>query len=498
MTQKTSYLKDFDFGNEAGDDEDPEVLDGYFVQIESIQEFLHKKHKIYVATAKKGVGKSALLNWSAFNLRKTFPKALVIRCTGSDLTRKQFGLTAALNSSNDFIKDWMVRICSFVNRRLAENINLALTDDSITLVESAELDGFKSRNVVGCLLDRFNRLLGDRQPEKLKAVDEVELLKRIGIDQVWLLVDDLDATFQNTKDECKSLSTFFSACRYLVRDVKGITIRATLRADVWSIIRRDDEAMDKMDQYVHQIHWERQEFRSLLYRRIVSYMIEHQIEADEQLSKYRQDEVEEYYIRRLFSPRMLWGGDQKQTYGIVYTLAYKRPRWAVQLCKLARAAALAAGHTHIDKQHIDSVWGQYGIKRIEDLTVEHKHQCSEIEELIYAFKNAKRRMTKHELCEWINSHIILHMQPIIEGAKIRSPLGIAHFLFRIGFIVARYESEKEDEGYEHFDYDKMPNLLNTRTSTERGILWEIHPCFRQALDIQKMSREEREHRHRHY
>jgi hypothetical protein len=497
MTIK-SYLTDFDFGNEAGEDEAPEVLNNYFVQIESITNFLSQKHRLFVATAKKGVGKSALLNWSSYNITKEKPSSLVIRCTGADLTREQFGLTNPLINSNDHIKDWMIRICTFVNRRLAEKINIGITDDKITLIESAEIDGFKSRNLIGCFVDRFKKFLGDNQPEKLKASNEIELLKRIGIEQVWLFVDDLDATFQNTQEEKRSLSTFFSACRYLIKDVKGICIRATLRADVWSFIRREDEAMDKMEQYVHPIRWERNEFRSLLYRRISSYMEEHKIQPDEPLTKYRIDEVEEYYIRRLFAPRMFWGNEQKQTYGIIYTLAYKRPRWAVQLCKLAQSAALAAGHTHIEKQHIDSVWGEYGIKRIHDLTVEHKHQCAEIEELIYAFKNAPRRLEKNTLCEWINRHILQHMQTTIEGVPIRTSLEIAQFLFRIGFIVARYQSEEEEEGYEHFDFDKMPSLLNTRTSTEKGVLWEIHPCFREALNIQKVSYEERTHRHQHY
>jgi hypothetical protein len=48
----------------------------------------------------------------------------------------------------------MVRICALVNRRLALTLNIALTDDQMTLIETAELEGYKSRNLVGCLVDR--------------------------------------------------------------------------------------------------------------------------------------------------------------------------------------------------------------------------------------------------------------------------------------------------------------------------------------------------------
>ena len=100
----------------------------------------------------------------------------------------------------------------------------------MTLVESAELEGFKARNLVGSLTARFKKLLGNLTPTPSKAQNDVELLKRANTRQLWILVDD----FQNTPEECLSISTFFSACRYLTQDVKDLAFRITMRSNVWS------------------------------------------------------------------------------------------------------------------------------------------------------------------------------------------------------------------------------------------------------------------------
>jgi hypothetical protein len=176
----------------------------------------------------------------------------------------------------------------------------------------------------------------------------------------------------------------------------------------------------------------------------------------------------------------------------VYTLSYHRPRWAIQLCKLAQADAIQRNQTLINKLNIDTVWGDYGKKRIDDLIVEHKHQCKEVEELVNSFRGAPRRMSRDELIDWIQRHVTTHLTPVIEGRHITSALDIAHFLYRLGFIVAR--TEREDGGYEHYFFVDMPDFLTSRTNKDFGSLWEVHPCYREALDIQKLNANQKRRR----
>jgi len=484
---KSTILESVDFGNEAGDDLTPLELVPFFVEQEQFAQFLDPQYKIKLATAKKGVGKSALLRWIEGKVPSDVdPDALVIHARGSDLVRSCFGLDNHLTTPNDHIRDWMVRIATLINRRLGATLDIALNDDSMSLVESAEIDGFRSRNMLTALTDRMKRLLPkELDRDKLQVANEIELLKRFGKKNVWLLVDDLDATYQRTDAENLELSTFFSACRQLASQTKGILFRVTMRTDVWPLLRRYDESLDKFEQYHHDITWSQADFRSLLYKRIKHQLTLHGLKDTNPPVHASEVAVQEHQIDLIFTKRMAWAENDKRTYMVIYTLSYHRPRWAIQLCKLAQDQAISERSTIIEKRHIDEVWGIYGNRRISDLIAEHKHQCREIEELLSGFRGAERRMNRETLLAWIRNHITNHMTVVIEGRSTTDPLPVAHFLFRVGFIVAR--AEQDDSRYEHYYFDDMPDFLSGRTNADFKVIWEIHPCYREALDIVKLN-----------
>lgn len=484
-----NLLKIMDFGNEAGDDADVEELVNYFVEQNAFSRFLENSRRISIATAKKGVGKSALLQWIAYTVAKRDPSAIVIKCRGADLVRSKFKRSVELKTPNDYIHDWTVRICTLINREIARRINFAFSDDSISLVEAAEIDGYKSRNLVSCLFKRFEKMIGADSPSKIGISDEYELLKRNAERNVWVVIDDLDATYQNTKEESLELATFFSACRYISQDVKGICVRATMRTDVWALLRRYDESLDKMEQYVVDILWHQDDFLRLLFLRIKAQLEKNGESVVVPLGKKGISESEEEYLDRIFVRKMQWGDKNVSTYKVLYTVSYERPRWAIQLCKLAQSAALQHQHTHIQKEDIDSIWGGYGAQRISDLVAEHKHQCPQIQELINGFRGCERLMTRDNLLKWVKTHISNHLAPVIEGEENRSEREIAHFLYRLGFIMARSDS---DDGYEHYSFSQMPDFLTSRTDSDFNLKWEIHPCYREALDIKKLDKSHRD------
>lgn len=162
-------LKGFDFGNEAGDDATAEELASYFVEQPDFSQYTNKSKRLLITTARKGMGKSALIKRLYYVLKEKDPKALVIKCRGSDLSRDAFNLKTSLATPNDHIRDWMVRLCALLNREIAKTIDFALTDDQITLVESAEIDGYKEKNIVSCLSARFEKLLDKLGPKKRRG-----------------------------------------------------------------------------------------------------------------------------------------------------------------------------------------------------------------------------------------------------------------------------------------------------------------------------------------
>jgi hypothetical protein len=482
-------LKKIDFGNETADDADMQELLSYFVEQQYFQHFIDPKFRFRIATARKGVGKSALNRWAAHAVSQREPDALVISCRGADLSGIRTPFESELRSPNDYIRNWMIKICALANRHLASRLNIALKDDSITLIETAELDGFRSKNFIGCLIDRLNTLLPGKSITKKAASDEVALFRRSKRPPLWLFVDDLDATFQNTLKENIEIGTFFSACRYLSRDIGEVYLRATMRTDVWAIVRRYDESLDKVEQYVHEITWPINEFKKLLYMRIKGQCDKfgiNPIPRGEMLSDYKKQGL---YLDLVFVPRMTWGNKEQETFRIIHTLSYERPRWAIQLCKLAKETAIADRQDRILKANIDEVWGEYGAKRIKDLVAEHKHQCPQIEELLNGFRGCERLLTRDALFKWINNRILQHMRPTIEGDIVNNPRNVAHFLYRVGFLIAR--SEQDTESYEHYHHSEMPDFLTARTDEDFNVKWEIHPCYREALDIKKLDQSHR-------
>lgn len=483
-----NILKHLDFGNEAADDVDPEELVSYFVEKDMFRKFLDPRMKLLIATARKGVGKSALLQWVLHKLSAQDPDALIIKCRGADLVRSKFNLSSQLITPNDYIRDWMTRLCALVNRQLALTLKIPLNDDQLTLVETAELEGYKSRNLISCLIDRIELKFG--RIHKIAAKEEFELLKRVKNKKVWIIIDDLDATYQNTNVESLEIATFFSACRYLTQDIKDIFFRVTIRTDVWALIRRNDESLDKVDQYVNEILWYQRDFLKLLSLRIKVSLDALNIKVPKVPAHVSADDEYERLLERVFVPKMQWGEKMVETYKVIYTLSYERPRWAIQLCKLAQESVLRRNGTHIAKINIDEVWGEYGAKRIADLVAEHKHQCPQLEELLNAFRGSERLMTRDALFQWINNRISTHIAPSIEGETTRSPREIARFLYRLGFIMGR--SDSLDGSYEHYRFDQMPDFLSGRTDEDFSVKWEIHPCYREALDINKIDKSHRE------
>ncbi|MBI5648081.1 MAG: hypothetical protein HY962_14210 [Ignavibacteriae bacterium] len=265
-----------------------------------------------------------------------------------------------------------------------------------------------------------------------------------------------------------------------------------MRSDVWPTIRRYDESLDKLEQYVREIEWSPDEFRTLLFKRIEAEAKKHKVQMPIKGSSEREDRYEERVLELIFVPRVQWGDKEVQSYRVIHTLSYERPRWAVQLCKLARTNALRNGQNRITKADIDDVWGDYGSRRIADLVAEHKHQCPEVEELITAFRGAQRLFPRDDLFVYIKNRVLNHMNPHIDSRDVRSQIEVARFLFRTGFIIAR--SEEQNGEYEHYTFKQMPDLLSSRTDQDYNIKWEIHPCYREALDIKKLNRSARARR----
>ena len=148
------------FGNDNGEDEDAKVLAASFIELQSFQKACDTSRKLEIVKARKGMGKSALLSHLKYRLIEDSnpidPSAVVIQVTGNNL----MGLSDFSGKDSSVLENkWKQVICKRISMELASQIGFAGSDDSMMLVEAAEIEGFKGRNLVSSLMARIGGIV---------------------------------------------------------------------------------------------------------------------------------------------------------------------------------------------------------------------------------------------------------------------------------------------------------------------------------------------------
>ncbi|MBD8531693.1 MULTISPECIES: P-loop ATPase, Sll1717 family [unclassified Massilia] len=483
---RRDFLSNELFGNEAGDDEDLEVLNSYFLDKPEFDSFYSVHTKLAFARSRKGMGKSALLKQTMYLRQQEEKDDLLVYVKASDLIALQ---NINTTTPAELVHAWQQRICTLINLELGATLNVGLSDDSMLLVESSELAGFRNRNIVGALLDRLKikGLGAEIERTRVSTADSQAVLERVMSQRevtVWLFIDDVDATFLNTESERLKASTFFSACRNLVSVVRGLCIRAAVRTDVWSVLTQYDEALDKCEQYMIDLNWSTEETGRIIENKIVSFF--RRTYPDNLLYQNYEPAIDGAAIRKIiFKEPFAWGtGRFVDSFRPIHILSAGRPRWAAQLCKLAAKTAYKNSSSLITINHIHDVLQDYGKFRVDDLYKEHRHQCAVMQDIVESFAGGQRRFATDALLEHIAEKIIRRIGiPKIDGiTAAEGPLSVAHFLFRCGFIAARDDQDPSGLGF--IKFEDRPNLLSVQTNLDDNLVWEIHPSYRHFLRIQ--------------
>src|SRR5205085_321555 len=190
----------------------------------------------------------------------------------------------------------------------------------------------------------------------------------------------------------------------------------------------------------------------------------------------------------------LWGGKERPPHIVLHTLSVHRPRWMIELAKVAATSAVRQQRSRITRENIVRELAAFGRRRIDDTVAEFKSQCPELEELFGALSREKEQLSTDELLKIIDNKVLTHLTPTISGVSGKvTNLNVAALLFEIGLIYGR--RDRADSSYEHIAFAQNPTLLRSRTNLDEGLTWEINPVFRQALDIRDAAGREQARRH---
>jgi hypothetical protein len=479
------------FGNDVAEDEDDDVFRAYAVDRDEVRSFSDKARKLCIVRAYKGDGKSALLRLAMSQVR-TLCGSDHIMAHGSV---SSFAPTIKTDDFTTWVREWKKALFSRIANEVGSKIGFAWTDDEISLVEQAEKGGFKSRSLISTIIERI-AFKGKSAGMEVEAVtkkhgvsDAEGVLKRWteGKEPIWVFVDDVDLNFQNNNHNKQKVASFFVACREVINTVPEVRIRATVRPNVWTIIKMEFEALSHIEQYITDLSWSENTMRRLLAKRVEGYCVRRGL-FDEMIENLPTDIIhrEQDLIAKVFEGKMQWGNATRPPHTILYTLSKHRPRWIVELAKAAGKNADKNGHSKIVRQDVFDVLDIFGKKRVEDTIAEFRSQCPEIGEILSGFARGIEEYETDTLLKLITNKILNHMSPNIIGCLGKvSALEVAAFLFEIGFLYARRDFS--DGSYEHIGFSDKPSLLKSRTNVDDGFKWEIHPVYRQALEIRDSS-----------
>jgi hypothetical protein len=479
------------FGSAAGEDEDPAVLDSYYINLPRFDRFYDLSNPLCIVSARKGMGKSALLSRFEYLLKKKVKaeklKAIVIKATGSGL----LGLGDFYGKDHIYLENyWKKIICKRINLEIGSQINLALSDNEISVVEAAEFEGFKGKNLVGSLI---SRIIG-----KIKILStEIEIRNAVPANweallrnyqkehddsDVWLLIDDIDAKYVNSDEYKVLISSFFSAIRSLAIEVKNLNIRATVRTDVWNNLRHFED-LDKCSDYLFSIEWSTEQLKQMLVKRIYSFVSRKYPNSIQ--SRYDLEKNSAEILGLVFMKTMPWGDRHVEPHFPAVTYANHRPRWMGQLCKMAGNKAYEKGKDRIGIHEIDRIMEEFGKNRVDDLIKEHGYQFTDLSALINCFRSGNRQYKYSQLIKHLEDTYVSYTGtskiPPIDSRSYHSPEQLGEFLYKIEFISAAIQSLEGKYLFYRFQDD--PSLFTTIENRKDNITWSVHPIYRKFLRI---------------
>tara|TARA_R110001606_G_scaffold397010_2_gene572341 strand:+ start:4350 stop:5810 length:1461 start_codon:yes stop_codon:yes gene_type:complete len=474
------------FGNDAGEDEDLDVLNSYYIDHPDFDDFFDKDECLSIVSARKGMGKSALLSRLEHKLLNDvqYNSPIVIRVKGADL----IGLGQFSGEDHSYLENyWKQIICKKIIVEIGNKIGLTLNSNEMSMIEISEIDGLKSKGILNGLLSRVKGVIPGLGFEIKNSIPEnfASLLDNYQRDnenaKVWILIDDIDAKYKNSPENQAKVGAFFSAIRSLAFEQKNLIIRTSVRSDVWSSLRHLED-LDKLQQYIITIFWSKKYMRDMLAQKILIYIIRKYPDSPEAKYKLKSD-YNKILDLALDSPILWHGYEDAKLFDAVSAFSNRRPRWMGQLCRMAGKKASEAKYSKkITLDHFNYILSDYGANRRDDLIKEHSHQFEELSHLIDSLRATNREFTYEELDFVINENFIRGRKkediPKVDGKIYSENEDIADFLFKLGLISRIHDDKKT---FTHFTDD--PDLYKSVENRSNRITWSIHPAYRSFLNI---------------
>lgn len=461
-------------------DEDENVFKSYIVEREDFKDFWDPNIRVQILSAMKGTGKSALCRLAEHKIRKYRPEDICIRRLDSDISPR---IHAGDDSKETWVLEWKRNIINAIAVEIGTRKGIAWTDDEMTLVEQARKTGHRPFSLLASIFDRLDipaAKVKQKVPDRNITEATINRNTTKGA-RIWLILDEVDQFFDTTRVQQNKITSFFVACSELSRCMPELVFRLTVRPNVWTFILRRESSLAGLQRSIRVLWWSESELEVLLARRIEAYLIRTK-QIDNRIKHLSTDRIE-WLHKQVFEGDFDLGSGSRPPHVVLCTLSGLRPRWLIELCKIAAQTAKSTGNCTINQKSLLSSMTQFGFERMSYLAAEYSSQCSTLDEVMRAFSNTSTNFgNTHNLCNFIEKNVLqnIHIALDADLHKVRA-IDVANLLYFIGFVHARIDALGGD--YKHTYYDERPDLLKNENLAFADNIhkWEIHPMFRNAL-----------------
>lgn len=460
------------FGHEAAENESIDKLMLYYFKNDIFKRVTaHLPLRILVGH--KGIGKSALLSVAREQDKQDGIISIFLK-------NNDISIANSSQTFNEKINSYKQALTHLIYERVINEYCNQNTDEKN--FEWLKIKGF---SIIDAIENFVKPLLNNQVPDskyiKSKFIKNFIENKK----EIIVYIDDLDRGWSASKEAISQLSALINALRDLSSENRGLLFKIALRSDVYYLVRTSDESTDKIEGSVIWHTWTNHEILALFAKRIESF---YGNSIDDTLLVSESQNALSKRFEKIIDPIFYGKGKWEKipTYRMLMTLIRRRPRDIIKLCTLAAQEAYRKKSPKIKSEHFSSVFDSYSQSRLQDTINEYSSELSNLKSLLLSMRNSKND-------EYISKNLYSTAQinkkvkNIISNTDIRftnepckpSPSDIASFLYKIGFLIARKDTNEkiirkyfEDQRY------------ITPTMHDAGFNWEVHPAFRWALDAE--------------
>jgi hypothetical protein len=454
---------------------------------------------------KKGSGKSAILDFTLRFLKQSEIPGILIKPMDLDLSA--MGESASSGELTRIAYQQLIRaIAITVGEQLYGMTNAANT----VLLNEAINAGVKDFDFVAKfsrLLDGFSKPFTSFDFSKLLPSASSENCKRLersvksNIDQsgkaFYILIDDTDQVANpGTRNHLNRIWACILAARELTQKNNQIRCVITLRDEVWRGLEKEGSAQrDQIDHFqplIYQLNPTIQHVQKIIERRLV---------LAAQRAGWHGDNPDYRLFFEGDMPRMPNSEALSSWPDIIKSRSRERPRDAVQLVEKMVKLALKDTPKKIDDNILSAVMPVYSKERANLVAGEFAAECPVLLEVIRSFAKlqcnhgsflADSESVKKHLIALQGAFTVTLNGRVLQSSSEEDIFSLWSLLFEAGFFYPRVSDLRQKEGYRFIRPDEEPGLVTkARWNDIQGVLWEIHPVFRDFLILEQKEQKSR-------